>query len=240
MQRPARPGAGPFIRFLAVFVVGLTDATFRRRWQHLERIPAAGPTIVAVNHVSYADPFVVARFIWDAGRVPRYLAKSSLFRIPVVGWIIARAGQIPVDRGTSDAAQSLEAAAAALRAGELIAIYPEGTVTRDPDFWPMRGKTGLARLALLVPEATVVPVGQWGAQDAVDFYRRRYRLWPRKLVRMSAGQPVDLSGFRSAPPSATVLRDITTTVMTAVRDQVADIRGVPAPAEFSPRPEERR
>ena len=220
----ARPHAGPFIRALSFGVVGLTDAFFKLRWIDADRIPARGAAIVAVNHVSYADPFVVARFLWDAGRVPRYLAKSSLFRIPVAGWVIRKAGQIPVERGTREAAQSLDAAVAALRRGEVVTVYPEGTVTRDPDFWPMTAKTGLARLALLMPDVPVIPVGQWGAQHSVDVYHRRYRLLPRKQVTIAAGEPVDLGRYRGAEASGAVLREMSTTVMAAVRAQVERVR----------------
>jgi 1-acyl-sn-glycerol-3-phosphate acyltransferase len=236
MQRRPKPRIGLFLRSLAVLVVGFNTALFKRRWRNIEAIPAEGPVIVAANHVSYVDPVILTYFVWEAARVPRYLAKVSLFKIPVVGWVIAKAGQIPVERGSRDAASSLDAAAAALRAGELVVVYPEGTVTRDPDFWPMSAKTGLARLALLVPEAKVIPVGQWGAQYAVDVYHKRYRPFPRKTVTVSAGAPVDLAKYAGAPPTTQVLREITNVIMVAVRDQVAEIRGESAPAEFARRP----
>jgi 1-acyl-sn-glycerol-3-phosphate acyltransferase len=236
MQRRPKPRIGLFLRALSVVVVGFNFALFRRRWRNLDAIPAEGPIIVAANHVSYVDPVILAHFVWDAARVPRFLAKASLFNIPVVGWVIAKGGQIPVVRGSRDAASSLDAAAAALRSGEVVVVYPEGTVTRDPDFWPMSAKTGLARLALLVPEAKVIPVGQWGAQNAVDVYHKRYRPFPRKTVTVSAGRPVDLSKYAGAAPTTQVLRDITTAVMVAVRDQVAQIRGEAAPVEFARRP----
>lgn len=236
MQPRPKPRIGPFLRSLSFLVVGFNNAFFKRHWRHVDAIPAEGPTILAANHVSYVDPVILAQFVWDGARVPRYLAKASLFKIPVVGWVIARAGQIPVERGSRDAAASLDAAADALRAGELVVVYPEGTVTRDPDFWPMSAKTGLARLALLVPEAKVIPVGQWGAQNSVDVYHKRYRPLPRKAVTISAGEPVDISKYAGAPPTMQVLREITNAVMVAVRDQVAEIRGEPAPAEFARRP----
>jgi len=211
---------------------------FKRRWRGMERIPADGPAIIAINHISYADPFVVARFIWDAGRLPRYLAKASLFQIPVAGRIVSGAGQIPVYRGTSDAAQSLSGAVDALNRGEMVLIYPEGTVTREPHFWPMQAKTGVARLALLAPGVPVIPLGQWGSQDFLDFYAKKFRPIPRKTVTVSVGEPVDLSAFVGAEPTSQVLRRMTDTIMTAVQDQLAEIRGQTPPAEFHSRPEE--
>lgn len=211
-------------------VVPFTSAMFRRRWRNADAIPAGGPAIVVVNHVSYVDPFVIARFVWDCGRIPRFLAKRSLFELPVLGRLINGAGQIPVSRGLRDAAQSLDAAVDALRRGEIVVIYPEGTVTRDEDFWPMAGKTGAARLALLAPDVPVIAVGQWGAQHAVDVYNRRYRPLPRKTVTVSVGGPVDLGRFAGQEPTTATLRDVTEAIMSAITDQVALIREIDKPA----------
>jgi len=225
------------MRLAVILVHPLTTLLFRRRWLGLDRIPATGPAIVAVNHISYADPLIFARFIWDAGRVPRYLAKASLFTLPFpLGRIITGAGQIPVHRDTADAAQALQGAVDALRRGEVVLIYPEGTVTRDPDFWPMRAKTGVARLALLAPGVPVVPVGQWGAQHFLDFYARKFRPMPRKRITIAAGAPVDLSDFAGSTPDSAVLQEMTDRIMVAIRDLVAEIRGEQPPAEFYRRP----
>jgi len=228
---------GPYLRFAVLVVYPLTTLLFRRRWAGLDRIPATGPAIVAVNHLSYADPLIFGRFIWDAGRSPRYLAKASLFTLPFpLGRIVTGAGQIPVHRDTVDAAQALQDAVAALCRGEVVLIYPEGTVTRDPDFWPMQAKTGTARLALLAPGVPVIPVGQWGAQHFLDFYARRFRPWPRKRITIRAGEPVDLSDFAGSEPTSDVLHQMTDRIMVSVRDLVAEIRGERPPAEFYRRP----
>ena len=237
MVRRHAETVGPYMRFAVLLVYPMVSLLFRRRWAGLDRIPATGPAIVAVNHISYADPLIFARFIWDAGRVPRYLAKESLFRLPFfLGRIVTGAGQIPVHRETADAAQALQGAVAALGRGEVVLIYPEGTVTRDPDFWPMQAKTGVARLALLAPGVPVVPVGQWGAQWFLDVYSRRFRPWPRKQITIRAGAPVDLSDFAGSEPDSEVLRQMTDRIMVAVRDLVAETRGEQPPAEFHPRP----
>jgi 1-acyl-sn-glycerol-3-phosphate acyltransferase len=242
---------GPLLRFLSVVVVSLTTGLFRRDWRHLERIPKTGPAILAVNHVSYADPFVIARLVWDAGRIPRFLGKAPLFEVPVVGAVLNAAGQIPVRRASREAADSLGSAIAALHRGEIVVIYPEGTVTRDEDFWPMVAKTGVGRLALLVPEAPVIPVAQWGTQNSVDWYHHRFRPLPRKQVTISIGRPVDTGPYRSGSeqstldlagaqaepsPSPQTLRALTDAIMTAVRDELADIRQLPAPTVFAARP----
>jgi 1-acyl-sn-glycerol-3-phosphate acyltransferase len=201
----------------------------RVRYRHLERIPAAGPAIIVTNHVSHVDPFYVAKMVLDAARVPRFLAKDSIFTVPVVGGAMRAMGHIPVRRDTVDAAVALEAAVAALRAGKVIVIHPEGTVTRDPDGWPMVGRTGAARLALLAPDVPVIPVAQWGVQDSIDLYRRRIKLIPRPRHVLSIGVPIDLSQFHDAKLSARTLNAVTEVIVRRLRDDVAELRGVPAP-----------
>jgi 1-acyl-sn-glycerol-3-phosphate acyltransferase len=228
---------GPYLRFCVLVFYPLISLAFKRRWRRIECIPKTGPAIIAINHISYADPFVVARFVWERGRLPRFLAKASLFKIPVAGRIITGAGQIPVYRGTADAADALRGAVEALQRGEMVLIYPEGTVTRDPDFWPMQAKTGIARLALLAPSVPVIPVGQWGAQNFLDFYGRKFRPVPRKTVSVAAGDPVDLTDFAGAEPTAPTLREMTDRIMVAVRDQVAELRDEAPPTKFYDRPQ---
>lgn len=232
MSRLHRPKAGFWIRLCVLVIFPIDALLFRIRWRHLERIPApeAGGVIIAINHISLIDTLLMARLVWQSGRVPRFLVKSGMFTTPVLGSVMRGAKQIPVYRGTSDATQSLREAVAALNDGEAVVIYPEGTITRDPDQWPMQAKTGIARLVLLCPGVPVVPIGQWGAQQRASLP------WWRKLGRRysvaSVGQPVDLSRFRGKEPTAETLRAITDTIMDAVREQVAELRGEPAPVSF--------
>jgi 1-acyl-sn-glycerol-3-phosphate acyltransferase len=219
----------PWLTLCVLLLWAPIGALFKLRWRHIELIPPAGPAILVVNHVSYADPFVVARYVYDAGRAPRFLAKRSLFHLKVIGRILRGAGQIPVDRGTSGARQSLDEAVAALRRGEVVIVYPEGTVTRDPNWWPMVGKTGAARLALLAPDVPVIPVAQWGAQFAVDVYHKRYRLLPRKTVTLTTGLPLDLHRFHGRPATTQILREMTDAIMRALCDLLGDLRCEPVP-----------
>ena len=163
---------GPWYALAVVLLKPLAALAASREWRGLEHVPESGGVVLAVNHISHADPIFVAEFVvHGTGRTARFLAKSTLFRgRGLVGRVMRGAAQIPVHRQTSDAASALRDAVAALRAGECVVIYPEGTVSRDPDKWPMRAKTGVARLALL-PARPVVPVAQWGAQDVLDTYR---------------------------------------------------------------------
>jgi 1-acyl-sn-glycerol-3-phosphate acyltransferase len=198
-------------------------------WRHQDRVPAEGPAILVFNHISYADPFIAAHFIFDRPRELRFLAKASLFKLPIGGYIIRQIKQIPVYRHSTDAVKALEAAIESLNAGEAIVIYPEGTCTKDPELWPMQGKTGVARLALLTG-APVIPISQWGAQAIHHPVTRKLRLRPRTPVLVSAGEPVDLSAFEGRPVnSPDVLRDVTDVIMRRLRTGVAELRGEPAP-----------
>ena len=154
-------------------VVGIVKPTLlafsKRDWIDGEKIPATGGCVVVVNHISHLDPMTLGRFLYDHGRLVRYLTKEALFRTPVLKHIVVDAGQIPVARMTEGAASAFDAAVQAVNDGELVGIYPEGTITKDPDGWPMRGKTGAARIALATG-CPVIPIGQWGAQDILPAY----------------------------------------------------------------------
>jgi 1-acyl-sn-glycerol-3-phosphate acyltransferase len=102
-------------------------------------------------------------------------------------------------------------------------------VTRDPDGWPMNGKTGAARLAMLAPEVPVVPIAQWGVQESVDLYRKKVRLIPRPRHVLSIGEPIDLSAFAGREADGATLREVTEVIMRRLRADVAELRGVPAP-----------
>jgi 1-acyl-sn-glycerol-3-phosphate acyltransferase len=248
-----RPGGPPSRRrtrgrisaalWLCVAVVyPLVSLLFRLRYRHAERFPRTGPVIVVANHVSVLDPLACARLVWDCGRVPHFLAKASVFK-GLAGTILRGAGQIPVARGSADARASLSAAEADLARGNVVVIYPEGSVTRDPDWWPMEARTGVARLALST-DAVVLPVAQWGPQRLHDYHAKKLHARLRVPVDYLVGEPLDLEDLRAEvragrPLTADLLREVTDRMMAAVRDQLAELRGEPAPATFAPRPQRR-
>jgi 1-acyl-sn-glycerol-3-phosphate acyltransferase len=229
--RGGRGRVGFWLRLAWAVIYPVDTMLFKLRWKGRQHVPRTGGALLVTNHISYIDPLVFARFVWDSQRIPRFLAKASLFDIFFVGSVVRGAGQIPVHRGTADAHSSLRDAILALERGECVCIYPEGTVTRDPDWWPMLSKTGVARLALAV-DVPVIPVAQWGPQYSVDWYARKVRLLPRKPVVCRAGAPVDLSAYRGRPITADLLREVTDLLMGAVRELLAEERGQPAPAKF--------
>jgi len=208
----------------------LIPMLMRRDWHGQENFPAEGGMILAANHLSYADVLALSLFADGAGRYPVFLAKASLFKIKILGPIIVKLGQLPVYRGQADAALVLRDAEQGVRDGACVIFYPESTVTRDPDLWPMVAKTGVARLALTTG-APVIPVAHWGAQRILPYGSLRPRLLPRKTVQVLAGPPVDLSAFDGQPLTNQTLRAATDQIMADVTALLGQLRGERPPPE---------
>jgi 1-acyl-sn-glycerol-3-phosphate acyltransferase len=219
----------------AVILKPLLLSSTSRTWVDGEKIPASGGCIVVANHISHLDPLMMAHFVYDHGRIPRYLAKSGLFKNKTLAAFLTAAGQIPVERLSRSAIGAYDAAVQAVNDGECVVVYPEGTLTRDPDLWPMVGKSGAARIALATG-CPVIPVGQWGAQELLPPYQKVPDLFPRKHVTMKAGDPVPLDDLRSRPVTPDVIAQTTERIMAAVTAIVAELRGETPPARrFDPR-----
>jgi 1-acyl-sn-glycerol-3-phosphate acyltransferase len=170
---------------------------FRWHIEGLHNIPRDGPAIIASNHIAYLDPLALSYVVVRAGRRPRFLAKAELFADRRISWILRGAGQIEVRRGTRDAPVALDAALQALEDGEVIVIFPEGTVTTDPDLNPMPAKTGATRLAL-ASNAPLIPVAVWGTANVwPKGYAHRWR--PRQQIVVRIGEAMDLSGDPNSP-----------------------------------------
>lgn len=222
---------GFWYRLVVVIARPLLKLTTVRTWLGREHVPSSGGVIIAANHVSYVDPFAIGLFVLDAGRVPKFLAKSSLFEHPLTKRIFIGARQIPVYRGTADAANALSAAVDAVKNGECLLIYPEGSATRDPDCWPMKARTGVARLALETG-VPVIPVAQWGPQNLWRYKAKLPRpLPPRKKVTVLAGEPIDLSGYAGKPIDGDVLHEVTDLVMAKITKLLVEIRGGTPPKQ---------
>lgn len=199
----------------------------RRDWQGQAHVPQGGVLIVA-NHLSNFDVLSLGEFVIWSGRWPRFLGKAEIWRVPVVGWFARQCRQIPVVRGTDRAKDSLVHARAALEHGECVAIFPEGTITADPDGWPMVGRLGAARLALTTG-VPVVPVALHGTDALLGRkHLKPLRLFAlrRRPVNVLAGPPVDLSAFPVGPePSRVDLDAATAAIMDRLTARVAELRG---------------
>ncbi|WP_205474271.1 1-acyl-sn-glycerol-3-phosphate acyltransferase [Nocardioides sp. SYSU D00038] len=205
-------------------------ATTTHEWIDGHKIPETGGCILVLNHLSHVDPLTAAHVVYDHGRIPRYLAKAGLFRNRFLGFFLRAAGQIPVERLSRNAAGAFDAAVEAVASGECVVVYPEGTITRDPDLWPMTGKSGAARIGLATG-CPVIPIGQWGAQQLLAPYARKPDLFPRKRITMKVGDPVDLADLTAAELTPAVIAEATERIMDAITALVAEIRGEEPPAE---------
>lgn len=217
-------------RLCVVIAKAAAVPLMRRDWRGAEHLDRPGGIIVCPNHISHVDFIATAHFLYDNGRPPFYLAKSTLFEIPVVGRLLKAARQIPVHRNTGRAADAYREAVSRVQQGATVPLYPEGTITRDPGVWPMTAKTGAARIALET-RCPVIPLAQWGAQEIMPPYAGRLRLFPIKTMHLLAGPPVDLDDLSDRPVTAEVLREATDRIMAAIIVQLEELRGEKAPVE---------
>ncbi|MFN3865993.1 MAG: lysophospholipid acyltransferase family protein [Demequina sp.] len=213
---------------VAALVKPVLLATTRRLWSGQEHLPHDQGFIAVSNHVTYADPFTVAHYVYDQGFAPHFLAKASLFEIPLAGRFMASLDHVPVHRGSAQAREAVEAAVRLLERGDAIVVFPEGTLTRDPDLWPMLARTGAARMAL-AHDVPVIPIAQWGAHDLLPQYSKRPRPFPRKTVTVQAGPPINLDEFRGRALEIDVLRAATDRIMATLTSMLEEIRGEAAP-----------
>jgi 1-acyl-sn-glycerol-3-phosphate acyltransferase len=223
-----------YSRFWRLFTVVILAPTLRllmrHRWEGRENLPGTGGFILTPNHLSYADWGAVALFCQQyAHRYPVFMIKSPVFDVKFIGPLMTKVGQLPVYRGRGDAGLVLKQAEQALRAGACVIVYPEGTASRDPDLWPMVGKTGAARLAMTTG-APVIPVACWGAQEILPYGTKKVHLFPRKTVRIAAGPPVDLSRYAGQRPTASTLRAATAEIMADITGLLAKLRQETPPA----------
>ncbi|GAA4886874.1 lysophospholipid acyltransferase family protein [Saccharopolyspora cebuensis] len=225
-------GTGKFWLGLARAVFyPLTGALARTRVRGLHHIPAEGPALIVLNHVSHLDPVFDAVTVHRAARVPRFMAKNSLWNVPVLRNVLVGVEQIPVFRGTVDAQKALRQAHEALENGKVVLIYPDGTITKDPDGWPMTPKLGVARLAL-THDVPVIPAARWGTRAVYDHYRKKFRPLPRKRIDFAFGEPMDLSAHRDGELDTPKLREVSGLAMGRVRELLGEIRDEQPPADF--------
>lgn len=220
-------------RIMFVIMAGITrtllNLVMNRKWEGTENLPPGG-FIAVPNHCTEIDPLIVGHMLYNQKRPPHFLAKAALFDVPVLGFLLRAIKQIPVERSTAGANRSLQLAQEVVAEGGAIIIYPEGTLTRDPDLWPMKGRTGAARLALETG-IPVVPMAHWGAHEVFPRYAKRLFLFPRKTSRLVIGHPVDLSAFAGLPLDRRTLSAATDVIMDEVTALLAGLRQEAPPAE---------
>jgi 1-acyl-sn-glycerol-3-phosphate acyltransferase len=203
-------------------VIPVLKAWFRWTLEGLDNIPAQGPAILACNHVAYLDPLALGYAVVRAGRRPRFLAKTELFADRRIGWILRSTRQIEVRRGTAEAPAALDRALAAIAGGEVVVIFPEGTVTTNPDLSPMPAKSGTVRLALR-SGAPVIPCAVWGTANVwpKGAFKKSWR--PGQSIMVRVARPLELEGD---PDSRRDLRRAGEQIMDAIAALVASLKPV--------------
>lgn len=221
-------GTNLTFKICASILIPIIRSITKRTWIGGENIPKSGAVIVANNHLSYFDVLNFAHFLYKNGRAPRFLGKVGVFRVPIIGRILLAAGQVPVERETPNAGKAVDHAKRLLETGHLLGVYPEGTLTRDLNHWPMVAKTGLARLALTT-NTPVIPVAQWGSQVLMPTYSKKIKLLPRTRITIVAGKPVDLSPWYGKGDDPQALIEATAQVMREITTLLEEIRGEKRP-----------
>lgn len=215
----------PVMRFVAAIVYRMGELLVRRQSIGDQRLPVKGGFVVALNHLSVADPPVVGAYVYDAGWFPRFMAKAELFNTWPVGPLLRGVGQIPVQRRSAVAAQALNAAAETIAAGRAVVIFPEGTTNKTADLWPMPMKSGAVRLALTTG-APLIPAAIWGTERALP-----WRPWRRPKAAIRFGEPLDLSAFADRQTETAALREATEVLRAAITELVAELRGESVPPQ---------
>ena len=218
-----RKGPGGWWRVAQVVILPLFGMFVTMKIRPGSALPTSGPFIVAPNHYSEIDPIVMGVAVWKLGRTPRFLAKASLFRIPVVGFLLRKTGQIPVER-EAGANIAIDAAHRLMEQGQGVIVYPEGTLTREPDLWPMRGKTGAIRMALEA-KIPIYPAAHWGTQNLMARYGKKITVWPRPRIEVLVGQPFDLNDYYDRPVTRELVEGLTDTLMKEISKLVGTLRG---------------
>jgi 1-acyl-sn-glycerol-3-phosphate acyltransferase len=211
----------PWFKFAELVLRPPCALWFNWRFEGVEHIPPDGPVLVACNHISYFDPLAHSFMLLKGGRRPRFLTKSELYANPFMRRLLEGAKQIKVERGTGSNAP-IEAATRSLKEGEAVVIYPEGTITRNPDSTPMQAKTGIARLTL-GSEVPVLPIAVWGSQYVWQRDGARSLAFGRPIW-LKAGPPMDFSEYDGRQDDPAALRKVTETVMDELTHLVTDLR----------------
>ena len=235
---PRNPRRG--LAFLSIEAIARPILTLltKRDWRGRENLPKTGGVLLVANHYSFFDPMAVGHFVAANGRTPRFTAKAGVFKQPLLGKWFQAAGQIPVHRGSREAVKAMLAAQDAVKRGEVVIFYPEGTMTKDPDLWPMVGRTGAARIALRTG-VPVIPIAQWGAQEVLAPYSTKFNFFPRKTLRVIAGPALDLTPWAERTRDRTAEQEVTELMMTEITKLLEELRGEKAPAvRFVPPPKE--
>lgn len=231
-RSPVRRQAEFRWRTIAFLVLPIFGMMVKLRIKPGSALPLEGPFILSPNHYSEIDPIVMGVVVWKLRRTPRFLAKSSLFKVPALGWLMRFTGQIPVEREVgAKLGEPLKEAALLVERGQGVIVYPEGTLTKDPELWPMKGKSGAIRMAL-EQGIPLYPAAHWGTQNWMGHYAKKIRVFPRTTIDAVVGPPLDLTKYQGKPLTRDLVEKATAELMGEVARLLADLRGEPRPVEL--------
>lgn len=229
-MRRANTESAPVLFRVVGFIGGwLMRHLTRQDWRSLHSLPADGGIIIIANHISNFDPVALSHFVIWSGRWPYFLAKRELWDKPVLGWLMRSLGQIPVSRNTAHASSALHEATKALNEGKCVVVYVEGTITDDPDGWPMTGRHGAATLAQTT-NCPVIPIAQWGAHKVMGFKQPTFpKLIPAQTMQMLLGAPMPPNPIEEGHPQLSRAQ-LTNTYIDTLTQMVGVLRAEQPPA----------
>lgn len=222
-----RSDVPPTIRVLHRIVDGALALLTRREYRCLDRLPHEGGYLVVANHLCSFDAIPTGDLFLGAGISPHVAAKHTLWKVPILRTLLDYMGHVPIHRGAHQADQIVQDCAGIIESGQMLLIFPEGTTTHDPHYWPMTGKLGAARIALRT-RCPVIPLAQWGNQFFLPRYSFIPRIWRRPRLQLRFLEPIDYSDL--IEESETNAVELTERIMSALRAGVAQLRGEEAPA----------
>lgn len=233
----------PLLKALAPVGILVNNAINKATYHGAENVPSSGGAIFVSNHTAHLDFLSVGAALYQSGRAPCFSAGSDFFRIPVLGAALRGVGAIDVPKDAPNASGALVPMRDALDEGRSLLVFPEGTFTRDPQLWPMRGKTGVARLAKMRPEVPVIPVAHWGNEAFLNPWDKSIDLSTlRCQLDVSFGAPIELAGaaeVRAGESEYEALTRATGYMMDAIEAQLVPLREA-NPAGFGTEPRPRR
>lgn len=193
-----------------------------------EKLPKDEGYLLVGNHLSSFDAVSLMDFCDRQGFIPTIMGKATLFEVPIIKHLMKYMRVIPVYRGTSRAKEAMDIAAEYMKRGAVVAMFPEGTTTREENYWPMTAKTGAARLALRTG-CTVMPYAHWGTHRVQPRYSFVPRIGMRHQVRVLVGDPIDLSDLKGGEEDYDTVRLATARIMHEITSLLEVLREEEAP-----------